>query len=312
MISEENRNNDEEEFNDSDVSGFEPIYTIEFLYEQQPNISSETLLASLEKYTGAVKVSDATNHVSSTFAEEAVESGEERVQPLVFSHLDHKVTYDDGDVEYAQSCIYEPHMLQGFDRFDSALQQSFHWTDAQTTITKCKYSVRIHDLFAGDLPYKERFELISGVVQAILESTPCKAMFWHTSDKLVEPHAYLEASLQGEKLYGAVNLRLYSTGKDKEMIMDTLGLSALGIPDVQCHFYDLDPSALGRDLLVISKYLYDQGDIVHNGESIGTSANKAYLCEHQHALVVPPRVVLDLNTGSAHDANQRNTQSVDE
>ncbi len=309
MTSEEKVNNHQEELNDSEVSGFEPIYIIEFLYEQLPNLSSEKLLAAMEKYTGAVKVSDAENHVPSSFAVEAVESGEERVQPTVFFHLDHKVTYDDGDVVFAQSCIYEPHSILETNRFESALQQSFHWRDASATINKCKYSVRVHDLFAGDLPYKERFELILGVVQAMLESTSCKGMFWHTSDKLVEPNAYLEAVQQGEKLYGAVNLRLYSTGKEKEMIMDTLGLSALGIPDVQCHFYDLDPSGVGRDLLVISKYLYDQGDIVHDGESIGTSANKAYSCEHQHALVVPPRVVLDLNTGSAHDANQRNNPS---
>ncbi|WP_211269630.1 DUF4261 domain-containing protein [Paenibacillus glacialis] len=294
-------NENQEEINDSEVSGFEPLYTVEFLYEELPNLSSEKLLTAMETYTGAVKVSDAAKHGPTSFELEAVES-----QPLIFFHLNHKVTYDDGDVVTAQSCIYEPHNIQETNRFDSALQQSFHWQNASATISNCKYSVRVHDLFAEELPYKERFELILGVVQAILECTPCKAIFWHTSDKLVEPNAYLKAVEQGEKLYGAVNLRLYSTGKEKEMIMDTLGLSALGIPDLQCHFYDLDPSGVGRDLLVISKYLYDQGDIIHDGESIGTSSNKAYLCEHQHALVVPPRVVLDLN---AHDANQLNNLS---
>lgn len=309
MTSEEkNMNNNQDELNDNDVSGFEPIYIVEFLYDQLPDLSSEKLLAAMEAHTGAVKVSDASNNIPSPFATEAVESGEEKVLPKVFFHMDHKVSFEDGEVP-AQSCVYEPHVIGETTRFDSALKQSFHWQNAKDTINKCKYSVRVHDLFAAGLPYKERFELILGLVRAVLETAPCKAMFWHTSDKLVEPELYLEAVELGEKLYGAVNLRLYSTGNEKDMIMDTLGLSAMGIPDVQCHFHDFNPSEVARDLLVISKYIYDQGDIVKDGESIGTSAQKAYSCEHQHALVVPPRYVLDLNPGAAHAAKQRSNPS---
>lgn len=304
-----NTNNHQEQLNESDVSGFEAIYMIEFLFDQLPNISSEKLRANIEKYTGSIKISDGQNNIPSPFALESVMSGEEQIQPKVFFHMDHKVSFEDAEVP-AQSCIYEPAILQDTLRFDSALQQSFHWQNARETIDNCTYSIRFHDLFTAGLPYKDRFDLILGVVRAVLETVPCKAMFWHTSDKLVEPTTYLEAVELGEKLYGAVNLRLYSTGQEKEMIMDTLGLSALGIPDAQCHFRDMDPSEVARDLLVISKYLYDQGDIIKDGESIGTSADKAYLCEHQHAIVVPPRYVLDLNPGAAHAAQiQRNNPS---
>ncbi|MCM3080937.1 DUF4261 domain-containing protein [Brevibacillus invocatus] len=42
-----------------------------------------------------------------------------------------------------------------------------------------------------------------------------------------------------------MNIRFYrveGAGSDRqEALMDTRGLAALGIPDVQCHFYDLDP-----------------------------------------------------------------------
>jgi len=299
----ENKNNDHEEMEDSDLSGFAPIYIVEFLYDQLPVLSIEKLRTAIEKYTGKVKISDAENELPSPFVKVDVESGAEGDQPMVFFHMDHKVSFDEVEVP-AQSCIYQPRPIQDYDRFERALQQSFHWQDVRETVESCKYSLRVHDLFTAGLPYKERFELLLGLVHSIQVIAPCKAMYWHTSEKLVAPNTYLEAVEIGEKLYGAVNLRLYNTGKDKVMIMDTLGLSALGIPDLQCHFYDLDPSEVARDLLVISKYLYDQGDIIRDGEAIGTSADKSYLCEHQHALVEPARYVLDLNPGPKHVASQ--------
>ncbi|WP_438349730.1 DUF4261 domain-containing protein [Paenibacillus sp. FA6] len=304
MTSEmEIKNKDDQEMKDSDLSGFAPVYIIEFLYDQAPVVSLEKLRTAIVKYTGKVKISDAEEELPSPFANELDESEEETAKPHVFFHMDHKVSFDDVEVP-AQSCIYDPRLIQDNKRFERAIQQSFHWQDAQKTVDSCKYSLRVHDLFTAGLPYKERFELILGLVHAIQETAPCKAMYWHGSEKLVEPNTYLEAVEMGEKLYGAVNLRLYNTAKDKVMIMDTLGLSSLGIPDLQCHFYDMDPSEVARDLLVISKYIYDQGDIIRDGESIGTSADKAYLCEHQHALVIPERYVLDLNPGSKHDARQ--------
>ncbi|AOZ93947.1 DUF4261 domain-containing protein [Paenibacillus crassostreae] len=303
-----NNSVDQQLENDSDSSGFAPIYIVEFLYDQLPVLSVEKLRATLEKYTGIVKISEAGNELPSPFVQEIADSEDENSHPLVFFHMDHKVSFEDVEVP-AQSCIYEPRKIQDFTRFDVALQQSFHWQNVRQTVEKCQYSIRIHDLFTAGLPYKQRFELILGLVQAIEETAPCKAMYWHGSEKLVHPTTYLEAVDLGEKLYGAVNLRLYSTGKEKVMIMDTLGLSSLGIPDIQCHFYGMDPSEVARDLLVISKYLYDQGDIIHDGESIGTSADKAYLCEHQHALVVPERYVLDLNPGAKHAASQFNNNN---
>ncbi|AJS59469.1 DUF4261 domain-containing protein [Paenibacillus sp. IHBB 10380] len=293
----------EKEMNDDEVSGFATVMMVEFLYDQIPELDRNKLLSVLEQHTGTLKFSEEGKEIPSPFAMDFSATGEDGLPPQVFFHMDHKVTFEDGVVP-AQSVIHAPQPIRDFKRFDSALQQSWHWPEAKQTVNSCTYSIRAHDLFAANLPYKERFELILGLVMAIVEAAPCKAIYWHTSDKLVAPTAYVEAIELDEKLYGAVNLRLFNTGdtEPKEMIMDTLGLSALGIPDVQCHFSDMDPTEIARNLLLISKYLYDQGDIVKNGETIGTSANKGYLCEHQQALVIPARYVLDLNPSIAQEA----------
>lgn len=293
----------ENEMNNDEDSGFATVMMVEFLYDQMPELHRDKLLSVLEKHTGTLKFSEEGKEIPSPFAMDFSGSGEDNTPPQVFFHMDHKISFEDGIVP-VQSVIHAPHPIRDFKRFDTALQQSWHWPEARQTVNSCTYSIRVHDLFATGLPYKERFELILGLVMAMIKAAPCKAIYWHTSDKLVDPTAYLEALELDEKLYGAVNLRLYNAGDTdpKEMIMDTLGLSALGIPDVQCHFSEMDPTEIARNLLVISKYLYDQGDIVKNGETIGTSGNKGYLCEHQQSLVVPSRYVLDLSPSLAQEA----------
>ncbi|MGF7045832.1 hypothetical protein J2T13_000292 [Paenibacillus sp. DS2015] len=307
MTSDNNKmnNKQEKEMNDDEVSGFATVIMVEFLFEQMPVLNRNKLLSVLEEHTGTLKFSEEGKEIPSPFALDFSGAEEDGVPPQVFFHMDHKVTFEDGVVP-AQSVIHAPQPIRDFKRFDSALQQSWHWPDARQTVNNCTYSIRVHDLFTARLPYKQRLELILGLVMAMIEAVPCTAIYWHTSDKLVDPTAYLGAIELDEKLFGAVNLRLFNTGdtEPKEMIMDTLGLSALGIPDLQCHFTEMDPSEIARNLLVISKYLYDQGDIVKNGETIGTSANKGYLCEHQHALVVPARYVLDLNPSIAQEARR--------
>ncbi|MHA0857418.1 DUF4261 domain-containing protein [Paenibacillus sp. CMAA1364] len=304
MTTEVELNNKENHLtSDNELMGFELAYNIEFLYDQQPIVSMAKLYETIEQYTGKLKVSGSDGQLTSPFGKELTRSEEENKSHHVIFHMDHKVTFDDEEI-YAQSCIYEPSVIEDYDRFERGIQQSFHWQNVDKTVEQCKYSLRIHDLYTAGIHYKKRLELLLGLVNAIQETAPCKAIYWHTSEKFVQPDIYLEAIDQGEKLYGAVNLRLYNTGVEKAMIMDTLGLSSLGIPDLQCHFYDMNPSEVARDLLGISKYLFDQGDIIQDGESIGTSTDRAYQCEHQHALVIPERYVLDLNAGPEHDATQ--------
>ena len=91
-----------------------------------------------------------------------------------------------------------------------------------------------------------------------------------------------------------------------DMLMDTLGLSALGLPDVQCHFRDLDPSQVAQVLYNTAVYIYDNGAVIDSGHTVaGIQPEEKWHCQFEESLLKPHREVLDVNPGPEHAAGQR-------
>jgi hypothetical protein len=146
------------------------------------------------------------------------------------------------------------------------------------------------------------------VVQSVLELAPCSAIYWTTSERLVSPDLYQQNQASGDIIYPAVNVRLFRILERApgECVMDTLGLSAFGLPDLQCHFSQLDPSQMAQILFNISYYIYDQGDVIQDGHTIqGLTPNQKWKCQHEMALVSPEREVVDINPGPPYAAGNR-------
>lgn len=91
-----------------------------------------------------------------------------------------------------------------------------------------------------------------------------------------------------------------------EMVMDSLGLAALGLCDVQCHFKELDPNSVARALYNLAAYLFERGDVIEDGHTVeGATPGSKWRCRYEDALVPPARVVLDLDPGSRFAAGGR-------
>jgi len=87
---------------------------------------------------------------------------------------------------------------------------------------------------------------------------------------------------------------------------DPRGLGALGLPDLQCHFFDLEPSAVARVLYDAAFYVFEHGDVIEDGHTIqGVDAGSKWRARHLESLVGPMRVVLDLDLGVKHAAGSR-------
>ena len=88
--------------------------------------------------------------------------------------------------------------------------------------------------------------------------------------------------------------------------MDTLGLAALGLPDLQCHFHGLDCNDVARLLHNLGLYVFENGDIIEDGHTIdGPKPGDKWRCQHEMALVKPERMVLDINPGAPYAAGNR-------
>ncbi|HEY5525726.1 MAG TPA: DUF4261 domain-containing protein, partial [Clostridium sp.] len=107
--------------------------------------------------------------------------------------------------------------------------------------------------------------------------------------------------------FGILNVRLFNIkGKKNEYIMDTLGLSAVGLCDLQCHFKNLNPDEVSNILYAYGYYIFDNPDALDDMETIeGISKNDKWKCQHEVALIAPERVVLDINPGKEFSSESR-------
>ncbi|MFW5435768.1 DUF4261 domain-containing protein [Paenibacillus apiarius] len=295
----------EQQDEEQDESGFADVYVIQLLYKDKPQVSREPLYEKMQQYTGEVQLAKedaAAEEPQQSLAvwEANGDNPEETGDVMLFFHMNLMVSYQDGEMP-AQTCIMTSDTTVEAESFETALQQAWHWPEARAAVAGCGHSLLLTDFCARGLDYKERLQMISGALRALVETAPCEAIYFQASDNIVHPQAYVEALNAGQRLYGAMNVRFYNVAGRDEMLMDTCGLAALGLPDVQCHFRDMEPNAVASWIGDIAYYLFEQGDIIQDGETVGSDELR-WLCEHQYALAAPRRYVLDLNPGPEHYA----------
>jgi hypothetical protein len=273
----------------TEFPGFHRTYGVELLYREPPALDKSALIEALRRNCGNIDApADAPL--------------------LLIFHLDHPVQYAEGSVP-AQTMILRADVDFDPAEVDTALEQSWDWPAARDVVSHCRARVIVHDFLSSGLDHRERLDLFHAVLKSVLEVERCDAIYWRPSEHLVDPGAYLEEqrSVKPNPVFGAVNVRLFniSNGAPGEKLMDTLGLAALGLPDLQCHFTGLDPNDVGSLLYNTALYIFNNGDVIADGETLGLTPEQKWRCQHEDSLLGPERVVLDVDPGPPHAAGGR-------
>ena len=80
--------------------------------------------------------------------------------------------------------------------------------------------------------------------------------------------------------------------------MDTLGLSAFGVMDLQCHFKALKPEDVAGVLINYGYYVFENGNVIGDGHTIqGIDEDQKWQCRHKISLMEPRRKVVDFYPG---------------
>ena len=182
---------------------------------------------------------------------------------------------------------------------DGAFQQNWHWKEANDVAKHCKYEVLVSDFMTRTLDYKTRFNLFSYFLAAVTKATNPKIVYSLTSQKLLKPRNVIDSMTSKENGYleSFINVRLYNIGNGNsgELLMDTVGLHLLGLPDVQIRFENLDEGEIAGLLWNYAYYIFEQGDVLENGNTIlGLEPNSRWKCERQTSLAAPKRIVIDI------------------
>jgi hypothetical protein len=263
---------------------FAATYGVELLCTEKPTVDKARLLASLRQHCPGVRPLD----------------GKEESGLLSFVHEDHPVQFKDR-VLPAQTFMALTDARLDPAAYEAPLQQSWSFPAARDAIGKCNEHVssdRSH--VGGPVEYGERLRLFLAVLAGTLDIVRCEAVHWPRSQQLADPQTLgraLAASFSDAFFSGPLNVRLFNADcRDGEMVMDTLGLGALGLFDFQCHVRSLRPDEVARVLHNTGLYEFENGDVLADGNTVpGVDRESKWRCQREDALIQPKRAVIDLD-----------------
>lgn len=225
---------------------------------------------------------------------------------LIF-HKDFPVTFTDAKVP-AQTAILTTDRVPQLEAYQADIQQSWRCPQAADLLRECTASRLVTEMMSRPLPPQDRVWIFHGVLRALIECTTPTALVFKHSQQVIEPADYLESCDEDPILRpGSLNVRFFNiANSDGEKLMDTRGMTEINLPDLQCHFRDLDPEKVGQVLFNTAVYLFEKGPVIESGQTVaGVESNSKWLCQYEDSLWEPQREVLDLNPGPPHAAGNR-------
>jgi hypothetical protein len=270
---------------------FVPTYHVDLLSDKIQTFNVEKILESLRESCGNTRLEANTPDF------------------LVFAFEDYAI--ETKDKKDCPQCVIikKDHNLNN-EKINEAMQQTWDWSDKEEVIKQCSHKVVFSDFLASELDCGTRLKLFNNALAAVLKNTSFLAINWLNSLKLVSPNNYLSALYSQEVqdyLYGALNVRLYVMDEmANEFLMDTFGLAAFGLPDLQCHFKDLNPEDVAGVLINYGYYIFEKGDVILDGHTVqGITSEQKWSCQHVFSMVEPRRIVLDFNPGEPYGIVKR-------
>lgn len=181
--------------------------------------------------------------------------------------------------------------------------QMWDCPESEEILNSCKYHVVATDMLGGAMDYKERAEMLMDYLEALVEIYPmCEAVQFQSSGKMFTKDKIIGHHIPKESrfIYFAVNVRFFNIQGTEDMIVDTLGMNTLYLPDLQYHFHDMDPNEVVNHAYNVLSYIYHNDCPIQSGETVDGTRNGEmcrdiqWKCQFENSLIQPVRQVIDI------------------
>ena len=222
-----------------------------------------------------------------------------------FAASKYEVKFKEGNVPpqlMITECVkFDGSKIEAFER-----SQMWDCENSDQILEDCHYHVLATDMLAAGLSAKERAELDMDFLEAVVALYPeCEAVYFPTSGKMFAADDVRNHQIPREDrfIYFGVNVRFFNIQGTNDMLVDTLGMSTLFLPDIQYHFHDMEPNWVVNHAYNIASYIFGNDNPIHSGDVIDgimdgkMSMDIQWKCQYENALIQPAREVLDINMG---------------
>ena len=143
-------------------------------------------------------------------------------------------------------------------------------------------------------------------LEALAELYPtCEAFYFQNCGKLLLAEDVCSHQIEGADRFirFGVNVRFFNIQGTEDMLIDTVGMSTLFLPDLQYHFHGMDPNWVVNHAYNAASYILANDNPIKDGETIDGIADGQmsreiqWKCRYEDALIQPPRGVVDIHMG---------------
>lgn len=194
---------------------------------------------------------------------------------------------------------------------EEAIGQSWRLPDARARLARMAHSVLLNDLMSSALDHRQRRKILSVALRSLLRHSNAELAYILPTQQFMDARGLLEALDQEDEIRnpvsGFLNVRFFNiSDSDGDMVMDTLGLTALGLTDFQIHYRSLDPKAVAGLLYSLGSYSFEKGQVIENGHTVqGVEKGTKWRCRLENSLLKPQREILDIDPGPGFAAGNR-------
>ena len=194
---------------------------------------------------------------------------------------------------------------EGFDDFLMS-QMGDCQEDRERIFRECQYQVVAIDMLAAALSALERANLDADFIDALAELYPtCEAFYFQNCGKLFLAEDVRSHQIEGPDRFikFGVNVRFFNIQGTDDMLVDTLGMCTLFLPDLQYHFHVMDPNWVVNHAYNVLSYILANDNPIKDGETVdGVKNGKMsrriqWTCQYENSLIQPPSDVIEINMG---------------
>ena len=188
-----------------------------------------------------------------------------------FAAQDHIAEFKDGKCP-VQLMVMKCDKFKG-KGFDAFLMSQM-WDcqeDRDRIFRECRYQVVATDMLTAALPALERANLDADFLEALAELYPtCEAFYFQNCGKLFLADDVRSNQIEGPDRFirFGVNVRFFNIEGTEDMLIDTVGMSTLFLPDLQYHFHGMDPNWVVNHAYNVASYILEHDNPIQDGETI--------------------------------------------
>jgi hypothetical protein len=204
--------------------------------------------------------------------------------------------------------IEHPRLLDDRGELDAAVARTWGWPDAAREVERAVAAVRVRDLAApssrastastastSPTPSRAaRLHAFCRAVDQVARACEARAIHWRPAERIVCARTLAQRLGEWGPLAGAaLNVRQFQLEDAGVTVLDTIGLAALGLPDVECRASGVAPERMAAILGSCADWLLAHGDVIRDGETLDRAAER-WTCRRDRSLAAPHRPVLAL------------------